>query len=366
MGASLEISSDDDASPPPGGTTYLGSYGEALWAKKKAYQSLDHSLEKVARWISTSRALLVGAGAGMGVDSGLGTYRGARMGVWPPLKELGIDYREICTPDSLAENPQLTWAFWRYCIIAYRNAEPHEGYQIIQNWAANARLGGFCYTTNVDAMWPRIFRKECVYEVHGSTEFLQCTNARGDCPGRGEVWPCPDDFTEQLVLEEAREDLVQTAALPGCPSCGKLARPNVNMFGDFDFSKKRHRTQKAQYKQWLQIVDQDMAPKVVEGAEEDTATMDECVDPEALPEESVCEEPVVCLEIGAGTSIPTVRTALETRAMLPGHVLIRINPENCALSAKLEAEGRAVVIPFPAAEGLRLIHDKIIAMGLQG
>ena len=37
-------------------------------------------------------------GAGMGVDSGLGTFRGRNAGVWPPLKDLGMDFTEMSTP----------------------------------------------------------------------------------------------------------------------------------------------------------------------------------------------------------------------------------------------------------------------------
>ena len=32
----------------------------------------------------------------MGVDSGLGTYRGANAGVWKAGDELGLDYDQLC------------------------------------------------------------------------------------------------------------------------------------------------------------------------------------------------------------------------------------------------------------------------------
>lgn len=368
MGSSL-ASAIQTENLPNGSATDLGEFGEALWAKKVA---LDDAVRKAAQWISTARAVLVGAGAGMGVDSGLGTYRGAAMGVWPPLEALGIDYREICTPDALVEHPQLAWAFWRYCMIAYRNAEPHEGYGIIQQWAARARLGVFCYTTNVDAMWPRILQEGCLYEAHGSTSFLQCSNARGGCPGKGMVWPCPDNFAEQLSLEASRDDSVELGALPHCPDCGNLARPNVNLFGDLDFSKKRSRIQREAYRQWLQSVDGDIADELapvleqeqlaIEANERRTEPMDQPMSDELLEfrrqaESELLRRPVVCLEIGAGISIPTVRTALETRAAQAGHVLIRINPENCDIPAELQANGRAVSLPLSAVDALRRIAD---------
>lgn len=375
MGAAADLGVPADAEGHPdspiGGKVYLGSYGEELWAKKHA---LDQAVATAVRWISTCRAILIGSGAGMGVDSGLGTYRGAKMGVWPPLKALGIDYREICTPDALNTDPQLTWAFWRYCMIAYQDAEPHEGYHIVQRWAAKARLGGFCYTTNVDSMWPRILPEQDVYEAHGSTAFLQCSDARGSCPGKGEVWACPEGFAQQLRLEESKDDAVDMAALPRCSACGLLVRPNVNMFGDLDFSKKRSRIQKARYNEWLQRVDDDLEAEAKAAAEAEEAADAEpaaegkpAVDSQSQVGHQMLQtdphmHPVVCLEIGAGTSIPTVRTALEQRAARPGHVLIRINPENFLLPGKLEAEGRAVAIALAGAEALRLIEERLAAL----
>lgn len=371
MGAAVAINADESAvifEAPPGGNVYLGEFGEALWAKR---QALDHAVKTAAEWLVSARAILIGAGAGMGVDSGLGTYRGANMGVWPPLKELGIDYREICTPDAFLEDPQLTWAFWRYCMIAYCNAEPHEGYRIIQRWAVCPRLGSFCYTTNVDAMWPRILQDGCIYEAHGSTTFLQCCDARGSCPNKDTVWMCPENFAADLPLEASREDAVERDALPRCPACSKLARPNVNLFGDLDFSRKRGRIQKAKYQQWLQSVEADliaeMGADAVAELEAEEVHLDSKLLIQKLLKGPLDEEaqaqllrtPVVCLEIGAGVSIPTVRTAMEGRAALAGHVLIRINPEYGEIPSELEAQGRAISIPLSGADALQRIEAKM-------
>jgi len=216
-------------------------------------------------------------------------------------------------------------------------------------------------------MWPRILSEDSVYEAHGSTAFLQCSNARGpNCPGKGEVWACPQGFAKQLPLEESRDDAVEMAALPLCPACGVLARPNVNMFGDLDFSKKRSRVQKARYHEWLQRVDHELEAELRATAEaakaEAAAEEGQAEAAEVQPQTNLEMHPVVCLEIGAGTSIPTVRTALEQRAARPGHVLIRINPENFVLPSKLEAEGRAVAIALAGAEGLRLIDERLAAL----
>jgi NAD-dependent SIR2 family protein deacetylase len=45
-----------------------------------------------APWLVGADAVLICSGAGMGVDSGLGTYRGTNAG------HFGLDYEAICQP----------------------------------------------------------------------------------------------------------------------------------------------------------------------------------------------------------------------------------------------------------------------------
>eukprot|EP00439_Symbiodinium_sp_Y106_P014063 s6111_g2.t1 len=53
-----------------------------------------HSLAQAAEWIANADALLIGSGAGMGVDSGLGTFRGGKKGVWDGLEAVGLAYED--------------------------------------------------------------------------------------------------------------------------------------------------------------------------------------------------------------------------------------------------------------------------------
>jgi NAD-dependent SIR2 family protein deacetylase len=58
-------------------------------------------------------AILVGAGAGMGVDSGLPDFRG-KSGFWkayPPLAKMGIEFEEMANPYWFTKNPSLAWGF---------------------------------------------------------------------------------------------------------------------------------------------------------------------------------------------------------------------------------------------------------------
>merc|ERR1719310_2375533 len=82
-------------------------------ASSKASQVLDPdvlaSLQCAAQALRKADALLICTGAGMGVDSGLGTFRGRNAGVWAPLRALQMDFSEMSCPSWFEEDPRLAW-----------------------------------------------------------------------------------------------------------------------------------------------------------------------------------------------------------------------------------------------------------------
>jgi NAD-dependent SIR2 family protein deacetylase len=63
--------------------------------------------------ISDADALLVAAGAGMGVESGLSDFRGGQ-GFWnayPLYKKMGLDIYDLANPEWFARDPELAWGF---------------------------------------------------------------------------------------------------------------------------------------------------------------------------------------------------------------------------------------------------------------
>ena len=67
-----------------------------------------------ASLIANADALIIAAGAGMGVDSGLPDFRGNE-GFWkayPALGKAEIDFTSIASPNAFASAPQLAWGFY--------------------------------------------------------------------------------------------------------------------------------------------------------------------------------------------------------------------------------------------------------------
>lgn len=243
-------------------------------------------IETAAQAVADADALLIGAGAGIGVDSGLPDFRGNE-GFWrayPPMAERGISFIEMANPAWFVRDPELAWGFYGHRMHLYRDTEPHPGFHILRGWGERMKHGCFVFTSNVDGQFQKAgFDPDAVAEAHGSIHHLQCT---GGC--RDSVWPADD---VQVALDEAA--FRAEPPLPSCPDCGALARPNVLMFGDWQWLPHRSSRQEARLRDWL----------------------------DTLPAAGT-----VIVELGAGGAVPTVRMTCEQLAQRLGATLIRINP----------------------------------------
>lgn len=269
------------------------------------------ALQQAAHCIDNADGILITAGAGMGVDSGLPDFRGAE-GFWkayPALAKAGIHFQEIASPESFRSHPRLAWGFYGHRLNLYRRTLPHDGFRILLELADSMPRGAFVVTSNVDGQFQKAgFRDSVICEVHGSIHHLQCLKG---CAG--DIWPARN--FEPVVDEE---QCLLTSALPTCPHCGGLARPNILMFGDGGWLEFRERIQDAALRQWLRRV----------------------------------ERPVV-IELGAGTSIPTVRMM----GQQVGGPMIRINPRESLVPRKTD-----VSLAVGALEGLQGIADALKPM----
>lgn len=70
---------------------------------------IDENIISAARAIEHAEAIIIMAGAGMGVDSGLPDYRGDE-GLWrdyPRLKELGLSFESAANPGWFQDDPSM-------------------------------------------------------------------------------------------------------------------------------------------------------------------------------------------------------------------------------------------------------------------
>lgn len=276
--------------------------------RRQMTEEMRSLAQRAAELIARADALIITAGAGMGVDSGLPDFRGPE-GFWnayPALARARLRFEDIANPQAFEQDPWLAWGFYGHRLKLYRETVPHEGFRILLDLAGRLPHGAFVFTSNVDGQFQKAgFDEARIVECHGSIHHLQCLNRCGE-----HIWSAGG---LRPVVDE--ESCRITSRLPECPLCRSPARPNILMFGDWGWVRSRSYEQELEFRSWRRQV----------------------------------ERPVV-IEIGAGTAIPSVRRFGEAQAC----PLVRINTTEWHVSRPED-----VGLPAGGLAGLRAILSEI-------
>ncbi len=274
---------------------------------------LEQRYAQAAEALKNARALVVTTGAGMGVDSGLPDFRGDQ-GFWnayPMYERLGISFIDAANPAHFERDPAWGWGFYGHRTNLYRQTVPHAGFKTVLQWIERYGLDHFVVTSNVDGQFQKAgFADERVLEVHGSIHHLQCLK-----PCSMDIWPNREEVQVDLKTMRATN-------IPQCQFCGGTARPNILMFGDYSWISDRTRTQEEHFQQFI---------STYRGA------------------------PLVIIEMGAGTAIPTIRHTSEQLGRNGQATVIRINPREYSISPP------HISLPTGALEGLQGIELQLKA-----
>ena len=279
----------------------------------KESSELQHTIKAAAKTIEKADALIILAGAGMGVDSGLPDYRGDE-GLWrehPYLKELGLTFTQAANPALFQANPALAWKFYGQRQQLYRDTKPHRGFDLLRKWGEEKTLGYFAYTSNVDGHFQFAgYPDDRIVECHGNIHRHQCCG------------PCHDQVWLVTLDDWEREQLGDELPIHYCPECNEVARPNVMMFNDWDWVREPTEVQHQRFGSWI-----DMLRR--EGAR------------------------LAMVETGAGTTLAAVRMQSEALLNIVNSKLIRINLR--------EAKGteETLSIGMPALEALERIEQQL-------
>ena len=153
------------------------------------------------------RSVAVLTGAGISAESGVPTFRGED-GLWRTYRA-----EDLATPEAFRRAPHLVWEWydWRRGLIA--GCRPNAAHQALADMERH--LDDLTLITqNVDGLHQMAGSRDVV-ELHGSIWRMRCTQ---ECQA---AW---EDRTVPLALAGG--------ALPRCPNCGSLARPDIVWFGE--------------------------------------------------------------------------------------------------------------------------------------
>jgi len=142
-------------------------------------------------------------GAGMSAESGVPTFRGED-GIWKKYSP-----EELANFDAFMRNPELVWEWYKFRQNLINDVSPNPGHYAIAE--IEERYDEFyLITQNIDDLHRKAGNKRPI-ELHGNILRNRCL----DC------------FYMTSV-----EEITFDKAVPRCPECGGMLRPDVVWFGE--------------------------------------------------------------------------------------------------------------------------------------
>jgi len=160
----------------------------------------------IAHEIKHAKRAVALTGAGISVESGLGTFRG-KAGLWSRY-----DPAVVASIESFMRDPRKFWEFAREIGWTFLNAKPNAAHIALAELERMRRLD-CVITQNIDGLHQRAGSR-CVIEIHGNAGRIICTR-------------CSVGYaTEKIVDRIAQQDV------PTCDRCGGSLKPDVILFGE--------------------------------------------------------------------------------------------------------------------------------------
>ena len=263
-------------------------------------------LKKAQTALAEAEYVIVLAGAGMSAELGLPVYykgKDARYG--GQVMSTGLTAMEHANAQLWHENREMQIEFFHDSLQDILNIpieDESNHYHVLRNYLERGSKEYFVMTSNIDRAFARSgFAEDRIYEIHGSRLKSQCL----DYPGHGVFRTLCNG--ERTV----------------CPLCQGDTRPNVMFFNDYEFNYSAVAKQENNYVGFRS---------------------------------RVAGRKAVALEIGAGTTVATIRNQ---SAILNHHFdmpVVRINVDTDDGTDILPpADAPIIRVPMSASDGIKAL-----------
>jgi len=155
-----------------------------------------------------AKRAVVLTGAGLSTPSGIPDFRSEGTGLWSRDEPL-----EVASLNTFRTQPERFFQWFRPLASQIFNAQPNPAHRALAELEAAGRVQAII-TQNIDILHQKAGSKR-VIEMHGTLRTLSCTQ----CFRQVESAPYLKPFTE-------------TGAIPHCPQCGAVLKPDVILFGE--------------------------------------------------------------------------------------------------------------------------------------
>ncbi len=167
-------------------------------------------MERLISLMEQSHKSIVFTGAGVSTLSGIRDFRG-RGGFYTSDYE-GLAVEDILSIDYFLSDPSIFYRWAREFLYTLDDFEPSIVHTVLAKLEERGLIESV-YTQNIDLLHQKGGSKR-VYEIHGSPANHHCLACR----------------TEMSYQEVA--PIVAQGALPHCPKCSKVVKPDVIFYGE--------------------------------------------------------------------------------------------------------------------------------------
>ncbi|MEP7357671.1 MAG: NAD-dependent deacylase [Anaerolineales bacterium] len=169
---------------------------------------LSKQLEAAAAHLRQARSAVALTGAGVSTPSGIPDFRGSASSLWAH-----DNASEVASSLTFRYEPERFFTWVRPLARLMRQAQPNSAHRALAALEAQGILHTLI-TQNIDDLHRRAGSQH-VLEIHGSLRTATCIRCRA-------LWPAGDALLR----------LIETGALPACPTCGGLLKPDVTLMGE--------------------------------------------------------------------------------------------------------------------------------------
>lgn len=182
------------------------------------------NIPELAADLRKSQRLVVLTGAGMGLASGIATFRGTDPGaVW------ANDIMEKGTRRYFERDPVGSWIWYRARFAKLSEARPNAGHfalTALESWQRDRGHEFLLVTQNIDTLHGQA-GSEQVVDVHGRADRLRCP--RAGCENAAPKGSLPVTQVDFAAFDAAPGP----ATLPKCPACAAPLRAHVLWFDEY-------------------------------------------------------------------------------------------------------------------------------------
>ncbi|MBP6179580.1 MAG: NAD-dependent deacylase [Anaerolineales bacterium] len=168
----------------------------------------EASIDFAAALFRQSKHAVVLSGAGLSTPSGIPDFRSTGTGLWSRDEPL-----EVASLSTFRTAPENFYQWFRPLARQIFFAQPNPAHCALTDLEKAGRLHSIV-TQNIDVLHQKAGSKN-VIEVHGTMQTLTCTQCYHQVDAEGYI-----------------AEFAETGAIPHCPKCGNILKPDVILFGE--------------------------------------------------------------------------------------------------------------------------------------